>query len=85
MNDRGYQEDAKKFAIDMMSCNSVLSRPPKSMFEIQEWVEEALQKAYLRGAQSAIRVGYLIAEKDYKEVIGYYKRQIDELKKGDAE
>ena len=85
MNDRGFQEDAKRFAIELMSCNSALIIPPKSIFEIQEWIEKALKKAYLRGAQSAIKTGYLLADKDYKEVISYYKKQIDELKRGDAE
>lgn len=82
-NDRGYQEDAKRFAIDLMSCKGVLSLPPKSIFEIQEWIEKALQKAYLSGAQSAIGIGYRLAEKDYEEVIRYYKKQIAELQKGD--
>lgn len=78
-NDRGFQEDAKRFAIDLMSCNSALIIPPKSIFEIQEWIENALRKAYLRGAQSAIMIGYRLAEKDYEEVISYYKKQINEF------
>ncbi len=42
----------------------------------------AARKAYLRGAQSAVRIGYLLAEKDYKEVIRYYRKQIEELQQG---
>lgn len=81
-NDKGYQEDAKSFAIDLMSYKNGLIFPPKSIFEIQEWIENALQKAYLRGAQSAVSVGYHLAEKDYEEVIRYYKKQISELQQG---
>lgn len=84
-NDRGFQEDAKRFAIELMSCKGGLIYPPKSIFEIQEWIENALRKAYLRGAQSTVNLGYRLAEKDYEEVIKYYKKQVDELKKGGTE
>ena len=43
-------------------------------------MEEALSKAYLYGAQSAVRVGYLLADKDWEETVNYYKKQINELK-----
>lgn len=44
-------------------------------------MEEALSKAYLHGAQSAVRVGYLLADKDWEEVVRDYTKQINELKR----
>lgn len=80
-DDNGYREDARRYAAQLMTCK-VLMLPPKSMYDISEWIDKALQKAYLSGAQSAIRIGYRLAENDFKEAIDYYKRQIAELEKG---
>lgn len=38
-------------------------------------IEKAIAKAYLDGAQSAICIGYRLAEEDYKEVLRYYKNK----------
>lgn len=81
-DDNGYREDARQHAAQLMACK-VLMLPPKSMHDISEWIDKALQKAYLSGAQSAIRIGYRLAENDFKEAIDYYKRRITELEKGD--
>ena len=40
-------------------------------------IEKAIARAYLDGAQSAIRIGYLLAEQDYKETIKFYKDQYE--------
>lgn len=82
-DDLGYQEEARRYATHLMTCKGGLMLPPKSMYDISEWIDKALQKAYLSGAQSAIRIGYRLAEKDFNEAIGYYKRQIAELEKRD--
>lgn len=80
MNDKGYQKDARNFAKKMMECNGILY-PCKDFNHFQEWMEEALSKAYLYGAQSAVRVGYLLANKDWEETVSDFKRQINDLKK----
>lgn len=80
-DDRGYQEEARQYATQLMACKGLMLAP-KSMCDIPEWIDKALQKAYLSGAQSAIRIGYRLAENDFKETIDYYKRQIAELEKG---
>ena len=76
--DKGYQHEALCFAKLMMEGKGVI-RPCKDLFHLHEWMEEALVKAYLYGANSAIRIGYRLAEEDYKEAIAYYKKQIKEL------
>lgn len=43
-------------------------------------MEEALSKAYLYGAQSAVRVGYLLSDKDWEETCKGLKKEIAELK-----
>lgn len=78
IGDKGYQHEALDFAKRMMEGNGVI-RPCKDLYHLQEWMEEALVKAYLYGANSAIRIGYRLAEEDYKEAIAYYKKQIKEL------
>lgn len=78
IEDKGYQHEALDFAKRMMEGRGVI-RPCKDFYHLQEWMEEALVKAYLYGANSAIRIGYRLAEEDYKEVIAYYKKQINEL------
>ncbi len=80
MNDRGYQKDARDFAKKIMGCNGLLF-PCKDFNHFQEWMEEALSKAYLYGAQSAVRVGYLLADKDWEETYKGLKKQINELEK----
>ena len=50
------------------------------MNHFQEWLEKALTKAYLYGAQSAVRVGYLLADKDWEETYKGLKKEIAELK-----
>ena len=79
MNDKGYQKDARDFAKKMMACNGILY-PCKDMNHFQEWMEEALSKAYLYGAQSAVRVGYLLSDKDWEETYKGLKKEIAELK-----
>lgn len=44
-------------------------------------MENALSSAYLYGAQSAIRIGYRLADKDWNETYKGLKKQIEELKK----
>lgn len=80
MNDKGYQKDARDFAKNMMEGKSIYL-PCKNLNHIQEWMEEALAKAYLYGAQSAVRVGYLLADKDWEETVSAYKRKINELER----
>lgn len=80
MNDMGYQKDARDFAKKMMEGKGVLS-PCKDLNHFSEWMEEALSKAYLHGAQSAVRVGYFLADKDWEEVVRDYTKQINELKR----
>ena len=80
MNDKGYQKDARDFAKNMMGCNGIL-HPCKDFNHFQVWMEEALSKAYLYGAQSAVRVGYLLADKDWEETYKGLKKQINELEK----
>lgn len=80
MNDMGYQKDARDFAKKMIEGKGVLS-PCKDLNHFSEWMEEALSKAYLHGAQSAVRVGYLLADKDWEEVVRDYTKQINELKR----
>lgn len=75
IEDKGYQNEALGFAKAMMEGKGVL-RPCRDFYHLQEWMEEALVKAYLYGAQSAIRIGYRLAEEDYKETIAYYKMQL---------
>lgn len=80
MNDAGYKKDARDFAKRMMECRGILY-PCMDFNHFQEWMEEALSKAYLYGAQSAIRVGYLLADKDWEETYKGLKKQITELEK----
>ena len=63
-NDKGYVKDNEDYAKRQIQNLKVDS------------IEKALARAYLDGAQSAIRIGYLLAEKDYEETIKYYKQQI---------
>lgn len=79
MNDKGYQKDAHDFAKKIMECKGILG-PCKDMNHFQEWMEEALSRAYLYGAQSAVRVGYLLADKDWEETYKGLKKEIAELK-----
>lgn len=79
MNDKGYQKDAHDFAKKIMECKGILG-PCKDMNHFQEWMEEALSRAYLYGAQSAVRVGYLLADKDWEETYKGLKKEISELK-----
>lgn len=39
-------------------------------------IERIIARAYLDGAQSALRVGYMLAEKDFEETVKYYKSLI---------
>lgn len=63
-NDQGYKESAKDYAAQKVKDLKVSD------------IKDALARAYLDGAQSAIKVGYALAEKDFEEVIKYYKSQI---------
>ena len=63
-NDKGYVKDSEDYAKRQIQNLKVGD------------IEKALPRAYLDGAQSAIRIGYLLAEKDYKETIKFYKQQI---------
>lgn len=84
MNDAGYQKDARDFARKMMECKGIIY-PCKDLNHFQEWMEKALSKAYLYGAQSAVRIGYLLAEKDWEETYKGLKKQISELKQTNTE
>ena len=55
-SDKGYQQSSRNYAKQKMTDLSVAG------------IEDALAKAYLDGAQSAIRVGYLIAEKEISKL-----------------
>lgn len=63
-NDQGYKESAKEYATQKAKDLKVSG------------IKDALARAYLDGAQSAIKVGYALAEKDFEEVVKYYKSQI---------
>lgn len=63
-NDQGYKESAKEYATQKAKDLKVSD------------IKDALARAYLDGAQSAIKVGYALAEKDFEEVVKYYKSQI---------
>ena len=63
-NDQGYKESAKEYAAQKAKDLKVSD------------IKDALARAYLDGAQSAIKVGYALAEKDFEEVVKYYKQQI---------
>lgn len=76
--DKGYQTEVKDYAKRVMSYKLPLM---ESLQDIQAAIEKALSDAYLYGANSAIRIGYRLAEEDYKEVITYYKKQIEEKDK----
>lgn len=78
MDDKGYQTDAREFAKKIMECKII--HAPSDMNHFQEWLEKALTKAYLYGAQSAVRVGYLLADKDWEETYIELKKEIAELK-----
>ena len=77
-DDKGYQQEATEFAKRAMA-QGINPVPLKRPDCLQEWLEYTIKEAYLRGAQSAIRIGYRLAEEDYKETIMYYKKQIKEL------
>lgn len=51
-NDKGYKKSAKDYANKKVKGLKVSD------------IENALARAYLDGAQSATRIGYLLAEKD---------------------
>jgi hypothetical protein len=63
--DKGYKSESEQYANRQMDHLKVAD------------VEAAIARAYLDGAQSALRVGYLLAEEDYKKTINYYKKQIE--------
>lgn len=77
-DDKGYQKEAEEFAKQAME-NRINPVPLTKPIHLQEWLESIIKEAYLRGAQSAIRIGYRLAEEDYKETIAYYKRQNEQL------
>lgn len=64
-NDEGYKKDSKQYAGRQMESLKAAD------------IEKAIARAYLDGAQSAIRIGYLLAEQDYKETIKFYKDQYE--------
>ena len=78
MDDKGYQTEAREFAKRLMEGKGVV-RPCKDFNHLQEWMEEALCAAYLYGAQSAVRIGYLLADKDWAETVKFYKKQLKEV------
>lgn len=75
-SDKGYQIEAADYAHRAM--NTLGQTASVRLFET---IEKELSKAYLYGAQSAIRIGYRLADQDYHEVIRDYEKQIAELKK----
>lgn len=60
-NDAGYQEESRLYAKRILECLKVSD------------IEKAIARAYLDGAQSSIRTGYMLAEQDYEKTIKYYK------------
>ena len=63
-NDKGFVDDSQRYArkvIDRLKLSDV---------------EKALSRAYLDGAQAALRLGYVLAEEEYKTVIHDYQRKI---------
>lgn len=77
-DDNGYQKEATEFARQAME-QGINPVPLKKPSRLQEWLEATIKEAYLRGAQSAIRIGYRLAEEDYKEMITAYKKKYGEL------
>lgn len=73
--DKGYRQEAADYAKNVMTYKLPLM---KSFQDIQTAIEKAIYDAYLKGANSAIMIGYRLAEEDYKETITYYKKQIEE-------
>lgn len=63
-NDKGFVDDSQRYAkkvIDRLKLSDV---------------KKALSRAYLDGAQAALRLGYILAEEEYKTVVFHYQRQI---------
>ena len=63
-NDKGFVDDSQRYAkkvIDRLKLSDV---------------EKALSRAYLDGAQAALRLGYILAEEEYKTVVFHYQQQI---------
>lgn len=75
--DKGYQQEAHDYAQNVMKVR--MSCSPE---ELQNWLHSRITDAYLRGAQSAIRIGYRLCERDYEEVLTYYKKKIREIESG---
>lgn len=73
--DKGYRQEAADYAKQVLTYKLPMM---KSFQDIPAAMEKALYDAYLLGANSAIRIGYRLAEEDYKETIMYYKKQIEE-------
>lgn len=69
--DKGYQEEAREYAQNIMNakmrCNTLEDFP--------KWLHSLITVAYLQGAQSALRIGYRLCERDYEEVLTYYKKK----------
>lgn len=75
-DDKGYQDEARLYAVNTM-------RKIAPMYDLTNWMQKSIERAYLDGAQSSIRIGYHLAEKEYIKVINYYKKQLKELKGGE--
>ncbi len=75
--DKGYQKEAEIYAQNVMKVRMYCS--PE---ELQNWLHSLITAAYLQGAQSAIRIGYRLCERDYEEVLTYYKKKIGEIESG---
>ncbi len=83
INDKGYQKEAEDFAKGIMEGKAFF-RTCKGFYEFPEYMMSALEKAYLYGAQSAVRVGYMLKDRDYEETLKMYKKQLEELKQANG-
>lgn len=63
-NDEGFKADAVAHAEKVLNTLRV------------EDVKKALIEAYLKGASNSLLIGYRLAERDYDEVVRYYKNQL---------
>ncbi len=78
--DKGYQEEARQYARNAMSAKfGGILCPPRDLTQLPDWLERVIADAYLNGANSAIGIGYRLADKDWEETVRDYKKQIRQL------
>lgn len=79
-NDAGFVNEATDYANRILSAETRASAGTlRALNNLPEYLRKVLTEAYLTGANAAIRIGYKLCEKDYEEVINYYKKHIEEL------